>query len=261
MNRKTQPLLALLSLAAALCLPVDVAAVTFSDAFATSPFPTRWCERFHHVHWGGSSNQVMKAFSNGACHSNGSCCLVCETPGCTSLAGPSNALITKSNYTGLTRSASIDFRFPLAMVGGSLDHIAILPVFHPNCHTGYEGIVAPAVGGGYTLSIGRVADTTKPECNMHPTMFSSTTPVAITLGTTPRFRLSLDITTGGPDVLNLFALVFDTVTSQTLATKSWTTDLPEFWYNTTAKRFGFGHVQTVNEAQAAIFDNFSGAAN
>ncbi len=246
---------------ASAALSVDTLAATLSDNFSTNPFPTRWCERFHHMHWGGTSNQLMTSFTAPGCDSNGGCCLVCSTgsAACTSEAGTASAIITKSNYTGTTRSAGVDFRFPQALDGPG-DHIAVLPVFHPNCHTGYEGIVAPNGSGGYTLSIGRVTDSTRDECDNHPGGFSTAVTVPnITTGTTPRYRLSLDIVPGGVDILNSFALVWDNVTSQSLATKSWQTDEPESWYNTAAKRLAIGGIQT--NPRTVNFDNFVGSAN
>lgn len=241
-------------------LSADARAVTLTDNFSTNPFPTRWCERWHHLHWGGSSNQIMISFTAAPpCDSNGGgCCTICTT-GCTSEGGNGSALITKTNYTGTTRSAGVDFRFPQPLDGLN-DHLAVFPVFHPNCHTGYEAVVAPNGSGGYTLSVGRVTDSTRDECDNHDPGFSTSVTIPnLTTGTTPRYRLSLDIVPGGVDLLNSFALVWDNVTSQPLATKSWPSDEPESWYNTAAKRFGFNGVQT--GTRSVNFDNFAGSAN
>jgi hypothetical protein len=175
----------------------EAPAVTLTDNFSTNPFSTRWCERWHHLHWGDTSNQIMISFTAAPpCDSNGG---GCDT----------------------TRSAGIDFRFPQPLDGAN-DHLAVFPVFHPNCHTGYEAVVAPNGSGGYTLSVGRVTDSTKDECDNHAPGFSTSVTIPnLTTGTTPRYRLSLDIVPGGTDVLNSFGLVWDNVTSQPLATKSW----------------------------------------
>lgn len=252
---------AFLALAIVLSIQTRARAVTFSDDFSTNPFPSRWCERWHHIHWGGTSNQLMTSFTAGPCNSDGGCCLVCsDTANCTSLAGNVSAIITRADYTGTTRSGGVAFRFPQALDNNLGEHVAVFPVIHPNCHTGYEAIVVPDGSGGYTLSTGRVTDTTRPEC-IGPGSFSTSVPVSpnITLGTTPRYRLSLDIVPGGTNILNLFSLVYDTVTNQSLAVKNFQTDVPTSWYNTAAKRFAIGAVQA--DPKSVNFDSFTGTVN
>ncbi len=255
---------ALIAFAVVLTTYTEARAVTFTDDFATSPFPSRWCERWHHVHWGGIANKVMLSFtSTTPCDSNG-CCPVC-TDGCSTPNANVSGLITKNNYTGMVRSASIDFRFPVSLASaGPGAHVAVFPVFHPNCHTGYEGVVAPDGSGGYKLNITRAADSTRDECDEHMGFFTTGVNIPnITLGTTPRYRLILDLVPAGgnPAMLNAFALVWDTTTSQTLATTSDQHDLPSAWYNTFAKRFAIGGVQSFSITNAIRLDNFSGMAN
>lgn len=242
-------------------------AVTFTDNFSTDPFPSRWCERWHHVHWGGIANQVMRSFTDAApmtCDANGGCCAVC-TSGCSTTNGNVSGLVTRIDYSGMVRSAAIDFRFPISLANAGPDaHVPVFPVFHPSCHTGYEGVLAPG-GSGYTLSIVRAADSmTSMECDDYPGFFTTGVNVPnITLGTTPRYRLSLDLVPAGgnPAMLNAFALVWDNVTSQSLATTSNQNTLPATWYNVTAKRFAIGGVQNFTFTNSINLDNFTGMAN
>ncbi len=70
-----------LSVAIVAVVETPVGAVPLTDNFSSNPFPNTWCERYHHMHWGGSSNQLMLGYTATGCDSNGGCCLVCSSPG------------------------------------------------------------------------------------------------------------------------------------------------------------------------------------
>jgi len=52
-------------------------AFTFSDSFSTNPLTSRWCERFHNVHW-SNAKWWMVAWAVTACDSSGACCQPCR---------------------------------------------------------------------------------------------------------------------------------------------------------------------------------------
>jgi hypothetical protein len=73
--------------------------------------------------------------------------------------------------------------------------------------------------------------------------------------------LSLDIFSGGFNLLNSFGRVYDNQTNQPLAVQQFVSDLPASWYNVTAKRFAIGSIQNVTQTNAVRLDNFTGTAN
>jgi hypothetical protein len=232
-------------------------ALTFSDSFATNPYPTRWCERFHHVHWIGGHMRGFRA-SDGVCDAGG-CCSGCVAGCSTAPTSGANLAITRSNFAGTVRSGAIDFGFPVALNPATGDHIAVFSVVHPNCHTGYEGILAPTTSGTFNLSAGRVSDSTRPECDDHPTVFSGAiTGLTVNLAVWPRYRLELSTQPSGPLIL-AFARLTDNQTGQLLGVIGWYSDYPTSWYNTAARGFGFGSVTQVNTATNGVrFENFLG---
>ena len=229
---------------------------TFSDAFSTNPLTSRWCERFHNVHY-NVANHWMVAWAASTCDSAGGCCLTCLFP-CSTAPGNSSLLISKSDYTGTTRSAAIDVGWPTTLVQATGEHPAVFSVVHPNCHTGYEATIFAESGGTYQLIIVRPTDSTKPECDdFAATSSGAITGISLSLSSTPRYNLKLTTQPSGP-LLYAFAQLKDNNTGQQKAVLGWYSDYPTSWYNNKAKRFGIGGIRLSTEANGFRLDNFVG---
>ncbi len=253
----------------------DLRAGTFNDSFVTDPYANgRWCERHHDVTWSGSL-QLMLGINSSVC-AGAPCCNGCP-PGQSCSSAPNtlfHAITTLAQEpltSGRDRTASILFAFPSPHFNPALgQHLAMLPITHPNCHANVQIIVNPVPPGGiYQLGIGVINDflagfDDAPDyCDgtFGTIVFSSAT-TTLTLQTTPRYKVTghVYLPNAPPSLYGIArSTLIDTQTGATLLTEDLIGFTAPLWFNTAAKRYGFAAIRPTGTTQVR-FDGFLSTA-
>lgn len=252
------------------------------DGFSTNPMTSRWCERWHHVHWFASPLNYMRGddsvFPNpGECDQGpgvpGSCCVDCRDDTgdpdlhCSSTT-PAFFAITSVDYEGIDpRTAEVEFALSKHFIfdPDEGNHVALFSVTHPNCHGGVQAIVVREENGEYRLGILAGLDELMGFCSAGGggSAFTAGT-VPLVTSFSPRYRLRLQSAySAEDDAIGANAKLIDLQSGVILLERTATfTGGDLTWYNTTTRRFGFGGgPQAPPDPNGyVIFDNFSGKA-
>lgn len=147
-----------------------IAGADVHETFVTTPFDPaapRWCERYHHGHWGSRSIRLTPSRpATSECEAGGKRRrLSCTEPGCDACGRRAkspcakvgdprgNAVVqTVDDHPGSRRAVAARFRIerqlPLAD-----SHLAMYVALHPHCHTTAQALLVPDRPGTYHLNV------------------------------------------------------------------------------------------------------------